>query len=305
MKNTTKRHRGDTRTAYLVRDLDAMHRIMPFALGDRIENEAVAKFEIPVKAIDEYLARKNAEKPEDQPKYTYLHVIAAATARVVEQRPLMNRFIRRQRYYDRKDISISFTAKKQKVDGAEEALIVAKYDPDSEKKSIDIMHDKICLQVKELRHENKASSTDQLMETLKKLPFWLLKIVAKVLVSLDRRDLLPSDITNSLPYSSTCFISNLGSIKLNADYHHLANFGSNSCFMIIGEKYNRAVFNDDGSYTVEKVIPISMTLDERIADGVYFGNSMKMLKALLMNPEILDRSANDKVDLKQLTKDLF
>ena len=99
------------------------------------------------------------------------------------------------------------------------------------------------------------------------------------------------------PYYASCFASNLGSIKMHAQYHHLAEWGTNSFFMIIGEKKPAPVFEPDGSYTMRDCLELEMTIDERIADGLYFANSLKLFRYLIQNPELLLRPIDEPVNM--------
>ena len=90
------------------------------------------------------------------------------------------------------------------------------------------------------------------------------------------------------PYFASVFISNLGSIKMKAGYHHLTNRGTNSLFVIIGEKKMNPVFSEDGSVTMKNTLSLGITVDERIADGYYFSKTIKLLKKIFENPELLE-----------------
>ena len=39
-----------------------------------------------------------------------------------------------------------------------------------------------------------------------------------------------------------------------------------------------------------------MTIDERLADGYYYSKSIKLVKYLLQNPELLELAAEEEVD---------
>ena len=95
------------------------------------------------------------------------------------------------------------------------------------------------------------------------------------------------------------FISNLGSIKMHANYHHLTNWGTNSVFLIIGEKKPTAFFHADGSFDVREALELSLTVDERIADGMYFANSIRLLRTLLEKPELLELPIQTPVDIAE------
>ena len=88
---------------------------------------------------------------------------------------------------------------------------------------------------------------------------------------------MPDAVAREDPYASTVFISNLGSVHMSAQYHHLTNWGSNSVFVIIGEKHFQRFELDDGSFEKREVVDLSITVDERIADGIYFSNSVQLL----------------------------
>ena len=48
---------------------------------------------------------------------------------------------------------------------------------------------------------------------------------------------------------------------------------------------------------MKKVIDLSFTIDERISDGFYYGKSMKLLKKLLENPELMEGKLSEEVRL--------
>ena len=49
------------------------------------------------------------------------------------------------------------------------------------------------------------------------------------------------------------------------------------------------VLQDDGSVKKRTFIDIGATLDERIADGFYFARSLKLIKHIFANPELLEK----------------
>ena len=136
------------------------------------------------------------------------------------------------------------------------------------------------------------------------LPRPIYRLVMRTILRLDRKGKLFKDFVDANPYSKTCFISNLGSIKMDAEYHHLANFGSNSFFAIIGKKEKKPLFKDDGTFEMRDYLPVSFTIDERIGDGVYFANTIKVFKAYMMRPELLEIPANQSIDIKAVEAEL-
>ena len=57
---------------------------------------------------------------------------------------------------------------------------------------------------------------------------------------------------------------------------------------MINEKKIRPFYNPDGSYEMRDSLDISFTVDERLADGFYFANSIKMIKKIFENPELVE-----------------
>ncbi|MBQ4500424.1 MAG: 2-oxo acid dehydrogenase subunit E2 [Spirochaetales bacterium] len=298
-----KKQKGERFDAYRVWDVQPIQQFMTDLLGERVANEAVCKFDIDMEALDAFIEKKNSENPEF--KYTFFHVFCAALGRSVAERPRMNYFIRNGHYYERKEISFTAIAKKQKKDGAEEGMIIMKYDKNSDESPVSQMHNSICKQVYNIRKsEESHDDTTKIMQTLVNLPRPIYKLVMATIRTLDRKGRLFKDFVEANPYSKTCFISNLGSIKMDAEYHHLSNFGSNSFFAIIGKKTKKPVFNDDGTFEMRQFLPISFTIDERIGDGVYFANTIRIFKAYMMRPELLEIPANQSIDIKAVEAEL-
>ena len=84
-------------------------------------------------------------------------------------------------------------------------------------------------------------------------------------------------------------ISNLGSIKCPAVYHHLNNYGTNSVMITIGAMHKAPAVMPDGSIQVRDFVDIGAVLDERIGDGFYFARSLKLIQHICAHPELLDR----------------
>ena len=53
----------------------------------------------------------------------------------------------------------------------------------------------------------------------------------------------------------------------------------------------------DGEFKKRYVCQFGITLDERIADGVYFAKCVNLLEYILNNPSLLEGRVDDKVDI--------
>ena len=285
-----KKRWGDRFDATLIRDIDAMHWFMPYLYPNRADNEAFIQEEFDLTNLEAFLAKKNEGRTED--KYTIFHALAAAFVKTVTLRPKMNRFIQGRRVYQRDELSLAFVVKKQFNDEAHEALAFIKFPEDT---TIDSLHERIMEEIHTCRSDKVDNSTAG-MEFFTHLPRWLMRFVMFILHRLDFYGKVPYSLIKTDPNYASVFISNLGSIKLNAAYHHLTNWGTNSLFVVIGEKAKRPVFHEDGTFEMRTTLGVGITLDERIVDGYYYAKTIRLLKKLIENPELLDRPANEEVD---------
>ncbi len=277
---------GDRRDGTLIRDLDSMHYIMPLMYPNRCDNEACMRITINLAKTEEYIKRVNQEN--DGPKINLFQVIITAALKTIQLRPQMNRFIANKNLYQRNNLTAAFTVKKTFEDDGEETLarIVAE---DSD--TLFSLCKKVNAQI-ELCKTSVDKSTES-MNFIQKLPFkHFIGAMARVA---DRHGWMPESVIASDPYQCSIVLTNLGSIGLNTGYHHMTNWGTTSVFMIIGKKKRRPVYDMDGNVTMKKQIDLSMTIDERIADGYYYARTLKLLKKLIENPELLEKPISTEV----------
>ncbi|MBQ7171396.1 MAG: 2-oxo acid dehydrogenase subunit E2 [Clostridia bacterium] len=289
MKKIKKRW-GDRKDGRLLRDTDSMHLIIPMLFPDRCNNEAFISETIDLTNLNAWLAAHNPT--EDGFPYKLFHVIVSAVLKTVIHRPLMNRFIANKNLYERNWVSASFTVKKEFADDGGEALAILYADGED---TIGTVREKIRDQVRSCRGDTVDASTG-VMDALQKLPRFLVKAIVAFMRMLDRHGKVPQSMIDSDPYYASVLLSNLGSIKLKAGYHHLANWGTTSCFCVIGEKKMRPVFDENGNAEMRDTVTLGLTVDERIADGYYFSKSVRLLKKLLENPELLELPFSTEVD---------
>ncbi len=291
MAKKQKIRRGDRRDGTWLRQEPPLNQFTAYLYPNRADNEAYINEEVDLRPIEEYLAKKNEGRTQD--KYTYFHIICAAVVKAFVLRPKMNRFISGNRMYQRNYLSVAFVVKKKFSDRSEEGLAFRKFEADS---TIDKLHDSLVEEIHTQRQENAVDNSTHFMGLLLKLPRCVLRLVMKVLFSLDRKGKVPYELIKEDPNYSSIFLTNLGSIDLNCGYHHLSNWGTCSCFVVIGKKHLAPECHPDGSVTVRPVLNVGVTLDERIADGYYYSKTMKLVKYLLAHPELLELPAGEEVD---------
>ena len=286
-----KRRRGDRRDGVWLRDLDPLHVFTPYLMPNRADNEAFIEETIDLTAVNAYLEEKNKEDPEF--KYTFFHIILAALVKTVTLRPRMNRFIAGNRMYQRTELTGAFVIKKQFSDKAKESLLFLHF---GEEDTLTTVHGKIKSEVLAYRNEAAVDNSTAYMDLLGRLPRPILRFVIRILFWLDYHGRVPQFLVKDDPNYASIFVSNLGSIKLNAAYHHLNNWGTNSFFVTIGEKHLHPYYDEAGHVEMREALNVGITLDERIADGYYYSKTIKLFKYLMQHPWLLDRPAKEEVD---------
>lgn len=285
-----KKKLGDRRDGALIRDLDSMHFIMPMLYPNRCDNEAFISECIDLTRANQYLEEKNAQDPEY--KYNLFQLIVAAMLKTITLRPKMNRFIVNKNMYQRNEVTASFVVKKLFADNGEEALAIIRAGGDD---TLDSIHDAIYRQVSVCRSEKKDDSSAA-MDAFQRLPRFVAKTGVAFVRFLDRHGWVPNALIATDPYYTSVVLTNLGSIKLHSGYHHLTNWGTNSIFCAVGEKKPRPFYQPDGSVEMRESIDIGLTIDERIADGYYYSKTVRLLRKLLENPELLERPLDEGVE---------
>lgn len=282
-----KRRFGDRKDGKLLRDIDSMHYIMPLMYPNRCDNEAFMHLRIDLTNAEKFLEKKNADNPAY--KYNLFQLIVTAMLKAITLRPHMNRFIANGNMYQRNQITAAFTVKKVFSDKGGEALarIYAK-----ETDTIDTIHEEIFRQVSFCRSDKKDGSTAS-MDVIQKIPGK--KLIGVIARFLDRHGWMPQSIIATDPYYCSVVLTNLGSLKLDAGYHHMTNWGTNSVFCAIGLMKKRPFYDEEGNVEMRMSVDIGLTIDERIADGYYYAKTIRLLKVLLENPELLELPLKEEV----------
>ena len=178
-----KRRLGDRKDGYLVRDADTMHKFMPYIMPNRADAEAMVTELIDMTPVIEYVKSKNYEGIEF--KYTFFHVICAAVAKTIALRPKLNRFYAGKRLYQRNNISLSFTVKKQFTDHSEEGLAIVKPDCERDESPTEQIYQTVKKICTKLRKEKKNDGATDIMGKLLVLSRCIVRAIVGILGWLD------------------------------------------------------------------------------------------------------------------------
>ena len=255
----------------------AYRRMMPLLMRGR--NEAAVYFEQVVDLTDT-LPWLEAYNRDSEHRVTVFHLLLAGLARVLHERPRLNRFVSGRKLHQRDGVHISFAAKKRFDDDAPLSVVKRRFDADE---SFGEMVAALHAGVDEARSD-RASSVDKEVNLLLKLPTPLLDGAVRLVRALDFLNLAPRSLLEHDPMYCSVFVANLGSIKIDAAYHHLYEYGNCPLFCTLGVVEQMPMVVGDGQLEARWGVKLKFTFDERIEDGLYAARSLQRLNALLADP---------------------
>jgi len=260
-------------------DLPPYRRIMPFLM--RGKNESAVYFEqiLDVSRTQRWLAEWNAGA--GRPHATVFHVILHALASVLHERPHLNRFVVGRRIFDRNGVFISFAAKKAMREDAPLATVKRGF---AAGETFEDMMASLSGAVGEARSD-RLSRIDKELSVLLRLPGFLLAAAVRLLRRLDVWGLAPRSMLDPDPMYASAFVANLGSIRIDAVYHHLYEYGNCPLFVTIGQMQPRAIVEGD-AIVVRPTVMLRYTYDERIEDGFYCASAIELLRRRVEDPPL-------------------
>ncbi|MDR0813775.1 MAG: hypothetical protein LBO63_07240 [Oscillospiraceae bacterium] len=280
-KTGYKRRHGDRTDGRYLRGLDPYHKMMAYIMPTRNDAQNLFTDTIQTDTVDAYLRKKRLE--DDVKTASFLHFVTAAYVRTCSQFPEINRFIAGQRVYARYYPELVMSIKLKMEATAPETSIKVPFDVAD---TFAQVVEKMQTQVDAAR--SGATATDNIADTMMKLPRLLLKFAVWLLRTLDYFGKMPNIVLNASPFHGSVIITDLGSMGIPPVHHHIYNFGTLPIFVGLGAKRKTFEMQEDGSVVKKKVFDLLVVSDERITDGFYFAHAFKYLKYLFKNPELLD-----------------
>ena len=264
----------------LVPDIGPLRRMLPSLMPSR--NGAVVYYE---QQLD--LTKTLPWLEAREPSITFYELAIAGLVRVWSERPQLNRFIAGGKLYQRDEIAFSISVKKSLDENAPLTSIKAVFDPS------DSIAD-TCRRVEELIERGKdkklETESEKEMRFVTKLPIFLIRWLVALQRMVDWYGLLPRFMTRNDPLYSSAYVVNLGSVGLEAAYHHLYEYGNIPFFIVIGKLKKAPVVDENGELVIHDVVNIRYTFDERITDGFYTSTALERFREYIENPELLDIS---------------
>jgi len=276
-----RRRFGDRKDGRRLRSLDPIESLSPYIMVTRGDALTFFPDKFETAEVDRYVRQKRHSGLEG---FGILHVIIAAYVRMLSQKPRINRFISGQKIFARDTIEINMVIKKKLRANEAETVIKVHFEhadtaEDVYRRFEDALNEALS------EDENNIVGTARIINyipgLLKKFTVWFLRL-------LDYFGLLPLSLLKVSPFHGSMFITSLGSLGIPPVFHHLYNLGNVPVFMAFGAKRYENQIDDLGKVIKKKFIDYTFVTDERICDGFYYASGLKLFRAYLARPSVLD-----------------
>lgn len=260
--------------ATLVRDLSSLRRFMPYISPRMNDSLFLFSQDVEVENAIAFVEERNRNRPENRPLHVF-HVVLTALARMLDERPEVNRFVSGGRIWQRDGVWITFSAKMKMEESAPMITVKRRIDTSIPiETTVDAIYDSL-----ERGRRGEKTQSDKEVDWLLILPPSVVRLAMRFVDWIDDKGLLPRSMIDPDPMFASAFIANLGSVGLDAGWHHLWEHGNCPIFGVIGQI-------QPGPNGRRKVT-LKWTYDERIADGLYAMGSLALVKELIESPEKL------------------
>jgi hypothetical protein len=268
--------------AVRVWDIAPYKQIFPYLMPKRTESLVYQNLVLDMSGTVAFIKRQRAETGHT---YRVFEVFLAALLRTFVLRPELNRFIANYQYWQRNELSLNFVVKESYTDDAPEHSMPLYFEPTMTLPEMaKIINDAIEAQ----RTPESSNFTDQAILFFLRFPRFVIRLVVAIARTLDRWGIAPKALRDADGLHTSVFVSNLGSIGLGggSPHHHLYEWGTTSIFVTMGLLKRYRIQHDEKSETRD-TMEIGLTVDERITDGFYFTQSLKLFQEILLKPEVL------------------
>ena len=265
----------------LLQDIPHFTQILPYLVPKRTDASIFFEQELDVSRTLEYIRGVNAERPG---ALSFFQVFLCAAARTIALRPKLNRFVSGYRYYQRNEILLGLVAKRQLTDEGQEFVVTLPMRPDE---TLSTLPPRVKDQLALVR-QGTGGTSDDANVLLTKLPPLLLRAAVRAIVGLDNQNLLPESFIKSLPFWATAFITNVGSVGIDAPFHHHFNLGTCGLVLALGKIRKVPVLTEHGTVEQRDVVKVTFTFDSRIVDGIYCARAVDLFREFVEHPERLE-----------------
>jgi long-chain acyl-CoA synthetase len=277
--------------ARVVDGVDDLRRFLPLRMPSRAASVLFFQQTFEVGPIEGWLLQANEGR--SQP-YRLFHLVLAAMVRTLAERPGLNRYVCGGKLLQRPYLSLTFSVKQGKRDDAKLSSIKVIFEPTD---GLEEVRAKVDAAIAAARDPERATPGERELAALLRLPRPLARGVLAGLDGLQRLGLAPRRLLDGDPMHTSAFVANLGSIGLDASFHHLSDAGSASLHATLGRIKPVVLAGTDGLARVARGFELKLAVDDRICDGLYCAGSLLRLEHWLSHPAALAAPAPRRPDL--------
>ncbi|TNE43696.1 MAG: hypothetical protein EP343_33315 [Deltaproteobacteria bacterium] len=249
--------------------------MMQYVMTTRAESIVYYDIEVPADNLLDYIQDVRKRFHAD-----VTHCLVAAAAVGLQENPEMNRFPIGRRLYQRHGNWVTFSMKRKKKNKKAKLATVKKEIPP------DMTFEQLCSYLSEeikVQRSGKETYHDKEYNLLTSLPRPILQFGVNLLKWMDYNNILPGSFIKGDALYTSIFMANLGSINMASAYHHLYEWGNCPLFIMAG-KIEERPYVEDGKLKTRKVIPMRLTYDERIDDGLTASHGIESVRRVLEDP---------------------
>lgn len=259
-----------------LRGLPVLRHVMPLLMPARAEAIVMFEQELELTGTLRFLA---AEEAAGRP-CSLFQIVLCALARTLHERPALHRFVAGRRLWQRTRCELSFAVKKSMEERAPITTVKVAFEPGDDLARVG---ERVRAAIGEGRGARDTAS-EQEMKLVALLPRFVLAQLFALHRALDRWNLIPAAMIRPDPLYASAFLANLGSLGIDAAYHHLFEYGTIPLFATLGRVRRVHELQADGSVRARDVVTLRYTYDERIGDGFTAAMGLRRFAELVEDP---------------------
>lgn len=262
---------------HVATEVAGYRRFMPALMPTRNGSTVFFDRVVEVAAAEEFVAEVRAAHPGLHP--TLFHLVLWSLGHMFDRYPHINRFLAGGQLYDRDGVWISFTVKTELSDDGTLVEVKHRYDPtQSFPEFVRDIESSVCA-----ARAGTEALVDKELSLFLHLPVALRRGVVRLAGLANDLNLLPRSFIEGDPFFASVFVTNLGSVGIDAAFHHLYEYGTIPVFCTFGLVHDGVVARR-GKPAVARIASLKFSYDERVEDGLYAARALQYLCSILEDP---------------------
>jgi len=181
--------------------------VIPYIMTNRVGSQNFIRDSVEVERLEKYMKEKQLS---GMTNISMMHIMIAAYIRLVSQRPALNRFIRGQRVWTRRNVEVSLNIKREMTLESPDTVVKITVPPNATLKDVyEALNDKIVGY-----RANPGGDFDKVAKLLTYMPGLVFKGFVGLIRFLDYFGLCPKLIREVSPFHCSYFITSCSYLSL-------------------------------------------------------------------------------------------